>query len=143
MGRDCRQLIEEKFKLQHQAEKYLELFNDLLKNRKTFSKGEKTRSISPGTKKIILDKWESVIQENFLKIYRENALDVLKKQDNQINFLNEQLKKRDEKILELYRSYTYRIGKIIVFPLKIIRTFYRKITGKNHRLFSKNSRNLK
>ncbi|HLP48811.1 MAG TPA: glycosyltransferase, partial [Candidatus Kapabacteria bacterium] len=112
MGRNCRHLIEEKFKLQDQAANYLELFNDLSKHNN--SEGGETM-FSSQYKEISLTEWTPFLPggEGIFEVYRKSALNLLK-------FLN---------------SNTYRAWKIIARSVRVTEKLISKITGKLSRLF--------
>ncbi len=79
MGRNCRQTIEKNFKLKDQAAKYLELFNDLSKNRTVIYTGtnEKKQVIPFLKRKIFVDDWAPILTEGIFEIYRKSALNLL------------------------------------------------------------------
>jgi len=116
MRANCRELIVKKFKLQDQAENYLELFNSLLKERPMIRKKEKPDEKIPGGRNINLHQWASPIQNHFFEIYRKGALDLL---------INAAM--NETKISKIYGSYSYKIGKIIMYPIKKIRNIVKKI----------------
>jgi glycosyltransferase involved in cell wall biosynthesis len=116
MSANCRELIVKKFKLQDQAERYLVLFNQLLKTRKRTRIKENLDEIIPRSGTINLHQWASPIQDHFLEMYRKSALDLL---------TNETLNKNE--ISKIYGSYSYKIGKTIIYPIKKIRNIVRKI----------------
>ena len=157
MNRNCRQLIEKKFKLQHQAQNYMKLFNDLVKKRKAAvkRKSKKHTDIIIKGEEIILGEWESVVGGNFFETYRKSVFEILNMPNNQIKHLQKQVNKRDVQIknvqeqvkirdaeidrlkdqlnckendiLKILGSFTFRIGSIITFPFKKTRKFYRRI----------------
>jgi glycosyltransferase involved in cell wall biosynthesis len=79
MKLNCRQLIEKKFKLQDQAEGYLDLFQQLSANRKTISPSETSEDIKLDNKggEISLRQWKSDVHRDFFDLYRKWALQLL------------------------------------------------------------------
>ncbi len=79
---DCRQVIEQKFKLQDQAGRYLELFHDLLpihKKNKKMESEENRRAhwdIAVKEEEILLTPCESGVHKNFFDLYRKWAIPV-------------------------------------------------------------------
>ncbi len=104
MSQNCRRLIEEKFKLQDQAENYTALFRDLLTKKTPISQTGKRKAIFPKNRKIILDKWESAVQKDFSEIYRKWALQVLVNQETQIQRLKRQIKSPLRKVRRILRE---------------------------------------
>jgi glycosyltransferase involved in cell wall biosynthesis len=69
-----------------------------------------------------------------LKDQQLSQKDQLLHQMNQkLLFLQEQLREKETKIQKIYKSYSYRISQLILFPLKLLR----KITGKVKKKFNK------
>ena len=115
---NCRQLIEEKFKLIDQAQNYLTLFDDLLKNRKAMplNKGKTYTGIPSKNGEIILDKWHTDVPKNLFNIYREEALKLIdeiqkkwktfgKNRTTQPGIIERQLKGLIYGIVTVYRSF--------------------------------------
>jgi glycosyltransferase involved in cell wall biosynthesis len=123
IGRNCRRLIEEKFTLRCQAGNYLSLFHDLLK-RKSASKSKANgaskrldeRTYQKIGEEITLTEWRSEFQENLFALYRKHTLEILAPQIGKI----------DEQIQRIYNSYTYKIGNVIISPLRKIKRFFKK-----------------
>ncbi len=88
MNRNCRHMIETNFKLQDQANHYLQLFNELLKGK---SIGEKNERHKPARHEIILDEWEPVCPAGIFDLYRKSALTLLIEGMGQKQKLHEQL----------------------------------------------------
>jgi glycosyltransferase involved in cell wall biosynthesis len=116
MSSNCRELIVKKFKMRDQAECYMVLFNQLLKKRKRTRIKKNLDEIIPGGGTFSLHQWASPIQNHFFEIYRKGALNLL---------TNANLNKN--KISKIYGSYTYKISKMIIYPIKKIRNFFREI----------------
>jgi glycosyltransferase involved in cell wall biosynthesis len=84
MSLNCRQVIEQKFKLQDQAGLYLELFHDLLPgngDRKTVREGDSGVHGACGNfavkeEEILLTNYESKVHHDFLDLYRKWAFQV-------------------------------------------------------------------
>ncbi|MCK4761711.1 MAG: glycosyltransferase [Candidatus Aminicenantes bacterium] len=160
MTLNCRRLIEQGYRLRDQAGNYLELFNDLLKNKKTAAGNSdqgKSSSMLLEKREILLNERNTGYQEQFFDIYRRHAPEVIagreaqlsqknevikqkdalikqrdaliKKKDELIARKNEVIKQGDRNILKLYRSPTFRIGKLATFPFRKIKGLYKKIKG--------------
>ena len=127
MSLNCRGLIENNFQINHQADKYLELFDDLLKDNKVNSKTAKYKCIANNSGKTFLTEWESDVEGDFCSVYREFAINLIRKMDEQIRKMDEQRIGRDKKISSIYNSYTYRIGRLIILPLQMIVRVIKKV----------------
>lgn len=120
MSLNCRELIRNNFQINHQADKYLELFDDILKDNKVNSKTAKYKCMANNSGKTFLTEWESDVEGDFYNVYREFATNLIRKMD-------EQRIGKDKKISSIYNSYTYRIGRLIILPLQMIVRVIKKI----------------
>ena len=78
MGYDCRQLIENKFKLKDQAKNYIDLFRDLLKESGNVLEGDGIVDVGKTTdKNIYLSRREYRIPEDFSNLYKKAALELI------------------------------------------------------------------
>jgi glycosyltransferase involved in cell wall biosynthesis len=118
MERNCRQLIEKKFKLQDQAENYLALFQDLLKSGKVIPKSKRKESTGIVSKKgeIILNEWISVVREDMFNVYRREALDIIALKTKEINKMKESLSWRYTAIFRLIFRKIKRITRRLKKP---------------------------
>jgi glycosyltransferase involved in cell wall biosynthesis len=118
MERNCRQLIEKKFKLQDQAGNYLALFEDLLKSGKITpkSKREKNTGIVSKNGEIILNEWISVVGEDMFDVYRRAALDIIALITKEINALKESLSWKFTAIFRLIIRKIKRITRRLKKP---------------------------
>lgn len=114
MSGNCRQLIEKKFKLQDQAGNYLELFNDLLKNQKSRRRRNESQKViaKDESDEIILDEWDSKIQEGYFEIYRKSTLDILTKWDTRIKNLQKQVEQQGAQIKNINAQLKQSVGHI-------------------------------
>jgi len=99
MSGNCRQLMEEKFQLHHQADRYLNLFEDLLRHYPDRDSKAPKASIPTTGNQIILETWKSEIAEEFYDIYRNAAVGVIKH--------------RDAELSGFHNSKTFRILRIL------------------------------
>lgn len=78
MGVNCRRLIEDKFKLKNQAENYLDLFHDLLREAGRVPRDQESNA-SDITKKrdIVLSEKDFKIPKDFSNLYKKAALELI------------------------------------------------------------------
>ncbi len=143
MSRNCVHLARDKFKLQDQARKYKELFDDLLV---TSRKKRKTVASSGKSNKITLNTWNPIISPNFFDMYREGVLDMMDQKNElekrvfkipekdadlqkKVEQLEQKLLQAQEKIDLIFYSKTYRLGYVLIFPLRKLKEFFRKRRG--------------
>ncbi len=111
MGLNCRQLVKRKYGLETQAVKYLDLFRDLLSVGKPDDNEHRYSHSNGGCEEIILQGWNSELQDDWHGLFRKSALKIMAEKDDKI-------RARDRNIERIYKGYTYRCGDVLLRPLK-------------------------
>jgi len=143
MNLNCRQLIEKNFKLQDQAEGYLNLYEQLLadQNKKTLKQSIESETTNKKSKdrKIYLTEWKSDVHKDFFNLYRTRALKLLRIHDILLIHLKRLpwfikwflikirwLYFRTKRLLFKIRLVYWKILKFILWPFWRIRGAYRR-----------------
>lgn len=128
MNRNCRDLIEKKFKLRDQARNYLDLFNDLLKNKESVPINKNTEKSIMKQGEILLDDPGPVRLEGLVDIYRQSVLELLIEWMGQKRKLHQQLNQIKHKLRQFAPKNHGGSGKHS--PFSNVKTYFRKVLKK-------------
>jgi glycosyltransferase involved in cell wall biosynthesis len=115
MGTNCRELIEKKYQLKHQAIKYIELYEDLIRQNKLRRKNGRKKNNGNNQKNNFLVEYNSTSIGNFKNVFNSFYANLVKRNDNKMN-------KMQRKIDFIESSYIYRIGSFFVSAIKKIKS---------------------
>ncbi|MCK4797080.1 MAG: glycosyltransferase [Spirochaetes bacterium] len=121
MSLRCREYALNNFQLKHQANRYIKLFNEVIKTKNVINEVKESKNISCNfisPFNIVMDYKINYFYKDFINDYIKRKNEIIKQQEEMIKQQKESIKQQEAQIERIKNCLTYKTGNFVLYPIK-------------------------